>query len=94
MLTLTHILNRIKLVFFVGLDGLDTHTNQNVRLVPLLTEFYTALSSFQAAINSMGKADRVITLPVMVMARPMGQSKWVLQVLNATRCDLISVTLL
>ncbi|MEE9412764.1 MAG: DUF1501 domain-containing protein [Methylococcales bacterium] len=54
-------LNMGRQVFFVGLGGWDTHTNQNVRLVPLLTELNAALSSFQSAINSMGKADSVTT---------------------------------
>jgi len=54
-------LNMGKQVFFVGLGGWDTHSNQNERLVPLMTELNTALTSFQAAIDGMGKADSVTT---------------------------------
>ena len=54
-------LNMGKQVFFVGLGGWDTHSNQNVRLVPLLTELNTALTNFQAAIDGMGKAESVST---------------------------------
>lgn len=54
-------LNMGRQVFFVGIDGWDTHTNQNVRLVPLLTELNAALSDFQSAINAMGKTDSVTT---------------------------------
>ncbi len=54
-------LNMGRQIFFVGLGGWDTHSNQNVRLIPLLTELNTALSNFQSAINTMGKADSVTT---------------------------------
>lgn len=50
-----------KQVFFVGLSGWDTHSNQNVRIEPLLTELNTALTDFQVAINDMGKANTVTT---------------------------------
>lgn len=54
-------LNMGKQVFYVGLGGWDTHSNQNVRMVPLLKELNTALSHFQTSIDDMGKADSVTT---------------------------------
>lgn len=54
-------LNMGRQVFFVGLGGWDTHSNQNVRLTPLLTELNEALTSFQTTIDSMGKTDSVTT---------------------------------
>ncbi len=54
-------LNMGKQIFFVGLGGWDTHSNQNERLVPLMTELNSALTSFQASIDRMGKADNVTT---------------------------------
>ncbi|WP_299875513.1 DUF1501 domain-containing protein [uncultured Cocleimonas sp.] len=54
-------LNMGKQVFFVGLGGWDTHSNQNVRMIPLMTELNAALTSFQTAIDDMGKADSVTT---------------------------------
>lgn len=54
-------LNMERQVFFVGLGGWDTHSNQNIRLVPLLTELNEALTNFQTAITAMGKADSVTT---------------------------------
>ena len=50
-----------KQVFFVGLGGWDTHSNQNQRMVPLLNELNTALTSFQTTINNMGKSNSVTT---------------------------------
>ncbi len=50
-----------KQIFFVGLGGWDTHSGQNQRMVPLLSELDTALSSFQAAISNMNKANSVTT---------------------------------
>ena len=54
-------LNMRKQIFFVGLGGWDTHSSQNERMVPLLTELNSALSSFQAAIDNMNKANTVTT---------------------------------
>ena len=54
-------LNMGKQVFFVGLGGWDTHSNQNVRMIPLLDELNTALTNFQASIDAMGKANSVTT---------------------------------
>lgn len=54
-------LNMGKQVFFVGLGGWDTHSNQNERMVPLLTELNSALSNFQASIDNMNKANSVTT---------------------------------
>ncbi len=54
-------LNMGKQIFFVGFGGWDTHSNQNVRMIPLMTQLNSALSNFQAAIDDMGKADSVTT---------------------------------
>ena len=54
-------LNMGKQVFYVGLGGWDTHSNQNVRIEPLLDELNTALTTFQEAIDGMGKGNTVTT---------------------------------
>jgi len=50
-----------KQIFFVGLGGWDTHSNQNERINPLLDELNSGLTSFQSAIDNMGKANSVTT---------------------------------
>ena len=52
-------LNMNKQVFFVGLGGWDTHSNQNDRLPPLLAELDNGLSKFQVAIDGLGKSSSV-----------------------------------
>ncbi len=54
-------LNMGKQIFFVGLGGWDTHSNQNERLTPLLRQLDTGLTKFQTAINRLGKANSVTT---------------------------------
>ena len=48
-------------VFFVGLGGWDTHSNQNERLPLLLAELDQGLSKFQASIDDLDKSNSVTT---------------------------------
>lgn len=54
-------LNMNRQIFFVGLGGWDTHSNQNERLPLLLAELDTGLSKFQAAIDDLNKSNSVTT---------------------------------
>lgn len=54
-------MNMGRQVYFVSMGGWDTHGFQNLRLQTLLTQLDEALSGFQQAIDSIGKADSVTT---------------------------------
>ncbi len=52
-------LNMPRQIFFVRVGGWDTHQNQAGRFPALLADFDGAVTSFQAAMNSLGVADSV-----------------------------------
>lgn len=54
-------LNMGRQVFFVGLGGWDTHSNQLERFSPLLGELDSGLGKFQAAIEDLNKSNSVTT---------------------------------
>jgi len=54
-------LNMNRQIFFVGLGGWDTHSNQNERMPLLLAELDAGLSKFQATIDDLNKSNTVTT---------------------------------
>lgn len=56
-------------VFFVQMGGWDTHSQQNRRLAPLLRDLNEALTTFNGAINAMGKSQSVTTFTASEFGR-------------------------
>ena len=54
-------LNMARQIFFVRMGGWDTHQDQAGRFPVLLSEFDSAVTSFQRAMNNLGAADSVTT---------------------------------
>jgi len=53
-------LNMPRQLFFVRIDGWDTHGDQATRFPVLLDEFDRSVTAFQGAIDRMGKSDSVV----------------------------------
>ena len=56
-------------VFFVGMNGFDTHTNQRAEQDRLLAELASALRAFHDATEALGLADQVTTFTLSDFAR-------------------------
>ena len=56
-------------LFFVQLDGWDTHTHQTTRMASLMTELDQGLSSFQSTLKSQGLENSVTTFTVSEFGR-------------------------
>lgn len=54
-------LNMPRQLFFVRMDGWDTHGDQDTRLPVLLDELDRSVTAFQGALDAMGAGDSVVT---------------------------------
>jgi len=56
-------------VFFVSLDGFDTHSNQLTRHETLMTELSGALEAFYADLDTAGWGDKVLSMTISEFGR-------------------------
>ncbi len=61
-------------VFYVKLDGFDTHTNQLSSQADLLTELSESLAAFQADLTRLGLQDNVTTMSFSEFGRRAGEN--------------------
>ena len=61
-------------VFYVGLNGFDTHAGQAGRHANLLRQFAVAMQAFYRELQAIGQDQRVLTLAFSEFGRRVGQN--------------------
>jgi uncharacterized protein (DUF1501 family) len=62
-------------VFYVTLDGFDTHANQSIRHAALLQEFSEALAAFHRHLKASGHHDRTLVMTFSEFGRRLTENR-------------------